>query len=157
MENNDPKFTSIQPDLFQRLDQREPEYLSANAPDLYIEPEFMGAVAYALREAKKHGLSRERIVERMNLCLPEEQHITKRQLDAWCAQSKEHNPFPAKYLPAFIWAVRGIVSPIEVITRALGLVVLDEQEQLAAELGRAAMAKAEAAKRERTIKQKLGT
>ena len=155
MENNDKKITTIQPDLFQQLGNQEPDYLSENAPDLDIEQEFMGQVKYVLRQSKKRGLSRDRIIERMNLCLPEELHITKRQLDAWCAESKEYHHFPAIYLPAFIWAVRGVLTPIEVLTGALDLVVLDEQEQLAAELGRSMLTKVQASKTERLIKKKF--
>jgi len=155
VENNDKKITTIQPDLFQQLAEHEPEYLSANAPDLDIEQEFLGAIKYALRTAKKRGLGRERIVERMNLCLAEELHITKRQLDAWCAESKEYHHFPAIYLDAFTWATGGIISPFEVLTRALGLHLLDEREQLAAELGKTAMVRAEAAKMERLLKRQL--
>jgi len=155
VENNDKKITTIQPDLFQQLGNQEPDYLSENAPDLDIEQEFMGQVKYVLRQSKKRGLSRDRIIERMNLCLPEELHITKRQLDAWCAESKEYHHFPAIYLPAFIWAVRGVLTPIEVLTGALDLVVLDEQEQLAAELGRSMLTKVQASKTERLIKKKF--
>jgi len=154
---DDKKITTIQPDLFQQLSDHEPEYLSGNAPDLDIEYEFMGAVKYALREAKKVGLSRERIVERMNLCFADEVfHISKRQLDAWCANSKEYHHFPAIYLDAFIWATGGIVSPMKVLVGALGMHLIDKNELLAAELGKTAIKRAEAAKTEKWIKRKLG-
>jgi len=155
MEKANEKFTPNQPDLFQQLENYEPEYLAANAPDLDIEQEFMGALKYALRMARKHGLSRERVVERMNLCLPEALYVTKRQLDSWCAESQEYKRFPVIFLAAFVWATGGIISPLEIITRALGLHVLDDQEVLAAELGKTAMAKVEAARMERILKQKL--
>lgn len=148
-------FASIQPDLFQQVEEHTPAMRAENAPDLYIELEFMGAVAYALREAKKRGLGRDRVVDRMNLCLPEDEKITKRQLDAWCAQSKEHHPFPVQYLPAFCWAVGGIIAPIEIITRALGLHVLDEQEWLATELGKTLVEKTQLARREQQLKRQL--
>ncbi len=155
MENSDKKITTIQPDLFQQLSNHEPEYLSDNAPDMDIEQEFMGQIKYVLRIAKKRGLTRERIVDRMNLCLPEELQVTKRKLDSWCAESKEYHYFPAIYLPAFIWAVRGVITPLEVLTGVLGLVVLDEHEQLAAELGRSVLTKVQAAKTERDIKKRF--
>lgn len=155
MENNDKKITSNQGDLFQQLAEHEPDYLSDNAPELDIEQEFMGQIKYALRQSKKRGLSRERIIERMNLCLPEELHITKRQLDAWCAESKEYHHFPAIYLPAFIWAVRGVLRPLEVLTGALDLVVLDEHEQEIVELGRAHLTQVQASKTARLIKKKF--
>lgn len=155
MANNDENFSSKQPDLFQQLGNHEPEYLSDNAPDLDIEQEFMGQIKFVLRTAKKRGLTRERIVDRMNLCLPDALQVTKRQLDSWCAESKEYHLFPAIYLPAFIWSVRGVITPLEVLTSVLGLVVLDEHEQLAAELGRSVLTKVQASNIERRIKKKF--
>lgn len=149
-------FTPEQADLFQQFARHEAALYDDTAPDLDIELELLGAITYAIREAKKHGLSRERIVERMNACLPQEKRITKRQLDSWTANSKEHHKFPAEYLPAFCWAVRGIVAPIEVLTRALGLGLIDEHEHLATELGKTAVRRAQLARAERELKQKLG-
>jgi len=156
VEKNTPSFTSKpadQGDLFMRLSNHEPDYLAANAPELDIEQEFMGAIKHTLRTARKHGLSRDRIVDRMNLCLPEDLYVTKRQIDAWCAASQEYKHFPAIYLAPFIWAVGGIVSPLEVITRVLGLHVIDEHEQMAAELGRTTLIKVQANNKERDIKK----
>lgn len=147
---------TVQPDLFQRLIDHEPDYLAANAPDLDIEQEFMGAIKYALRLAKKNGLSRERIVDRMNLCLPESLYVTKRQLDAWCAESKEYHHFPAIHLAAFTWATNGVISPLKVISEALGLHLVDENQIMAAELGKTMLIKVNASKTEREIKQKFG-
>lgn len=149
-------LTTDQPDLFRQLDQADAAWLADNAPDLYIRDELRGAMAYALREAKKHGLSRERVVERMNLCLPEEAIITKRQLDGWLASSAEDRPMPAEYLPALVWAVRGIVSPLEVLTRALGLHLIDEHEHIAAELGQTLVAEQRARQRKRILQMRLG-
>lgn len=151
------KFTSdeVQPDLFQKFGAT-PDYLSANAPDLDIEQEFLGSINYCLRTAKKHGMSRDRIVDRMNHCLPDATKITTRQLNGWTATSQEYRHFPAIYLPAFVWACLGILMPIEVLTKSLGLAVLDEQEQLAMQLGRAVLDKSQASKIERQLKQQLG-
>ena len=144
-----------QPDLFDLITD-EPEYLSANAPDLDLEDEFRAALKFCERQAKKHGLSRERILARINLCLPEDRAITIRQLNGWMAASAEDRPFPAWILPAYIWAVRGIVSPIEILAHAIGLRVLDENEALAAELGETVLNKARIASKERALKNKLG-
>lgn len=156
VDRREKDFTTEQGDLFQQLSGHEAAYRADNAPDLYVRDELLGAVAFALREAKKHGLSRERVVERMNLCLPSEAQITLRQLNGWTAQSAESRPFPADMLAAFCWAVRGVIAPVEVITRALGLHVIDEQEALAAELGETVLHKARIAQRERILKTKLG-
>lgn len=147
---------TVQPDLFQRLIDHEPDYLAANAPDLDIEQEFMGAIKYALRLAKKNGLSRERIVDRMNLCLPEPLYVTKRQLDAWCAESKEYHHFPAIYLGAFIWATNGTITPLSVIAHALDMHLLDERQHIASELGNSMMVQVQASTTQRELKKKLG-
>jgi hypothetical protein len=147
-------MTSNQRDLFDALTD-EPEYLSANAPDLDLEEEFRAALKYCERQAKKHGLGRERILERINLCLPEDRAITLRQLNGWMAASAEDRPFPAWILPAYIWAVRGIVSPIEILAHAIGLRMMDENEALAAELGETVLNRARLASQERTLKNKL--
>jgi len=150
-----PILSSNQPDLFQQVAGHVPTLEQENAPDLDIEAELLGALRYALREAKKRGLSRERVVERMNLCLPEGQRITKRQLDAWCAESKEFHRIPAALLPAVVWAC-GVADPVEVITRALGLVTIDEAETLATELGQTVSARVQLGRRERELKRRLG-
>jgi len=156
MEKESVKITSNQPDFFQMLIDHEPDYLAANAPDMDIEQEFMGAIKYALRIAKKNGLSRERIVDRMNLCLPEQLYVTKRQVDAWCAESKEYHHFPAIYLGAFIWATNGTTTPLTVIAQVLGMHLLDANQHAAAELGHTMLTKASATKTEREIKKQFG-
>lgn len=147
-------FTSEHPDLFQSL-EGTPLLHSENAPDLDIELELMASIKYALRQAKQHGIGRERIVDRMNQCLPKEQHITLRQLNAWCAESKEFSNFPAKYLPAFVWACSGIVAPLDVITGVLGLGLVDEEEQLAAELGNTFKMESELRQHRRLLQKRL--
>lgn len=151
MEKTSEKFT---PDLFDCL-AGDAVLHSANAPDLDIEVELLAAVKVALKQAKKLGQSRERIVERMNLCLPAAQHVTLRQLNAWCAESKEFSHFPAKYLPAFIWACMGVVAPLSVIAGALGLGLLDEDEQLATELGKTLQLEAELKQRKRLLQARI--
>jgi len=155
VEKNNKKITSDQGDLFQKIAGHEPGYISPNAPELDIELDFMVEIKKALRESKKHGLSRERIIERMNLCLPESLHITKRQLDAWCAESKEYHHFPAIYLPAFIWATRGMLTPIKVIAESISLVVLDENEQTVIELGQEHLNHIQALNKIRALKKKF--
>lgn len=157
MANNSEISTSNQGDFFQRLSDHEPAYLADNAPDLNIKDELRVAMKYCLRQSRKHGLSRDHIVERMNLCLPGlNKPITLRMLDGWMATSAEDRPMPAEYLPAFIWATRGIVSPIEVLTEVLGLHLIDEAEQIAAELGKTLVDERRAKNRRRLLQIKLG-
>lgn len=108
-----------------------------NAPDLDLGPELLGAVHSALRAAKARGLSRDRIADRMNAALPDlEKPITKRQIDAWMAASKEFHDIPARYLAALCWALES-EEPARVIVQALGLGLVDAREAAAKELGEA--------------------
>ena len=129
-------FSSIQSDLFGGLSQ--PSVIGrANAPDLDLGMEILGAIHGAMRAAKQEGLSRERIADRMNAALPElEKPITKRQVDAWMAQSKEFHDLPARYLAALCWALE-TEEPLRVIVQALGLGLVDAREAAAKELGEA--------------------
>lgn len=145
-------FTSMQPDLFQHL--VEPT-LSANATDLDIHLELLGAINEATREAKKRGLSRERIVERMNLCLPDlEKPITLRQLYAWTAASKEYSEFPARYLPAFCWAA-GSILPLIVLAKSINYELVDSRDRAALELGTKAVQHAQLAREISLLKKQL--
>lgn len=147
-------FSSIQPDLFQQLAEQDAlEALSAH--DLDIGPELMGALNLAIREAKKRGLSRERIVERMNMCLPDiEKKITLRQLNAWTAQSKEYHEFPARYLPALCWATGSIV-PLLVLAQAIGHELVDARDQAALALGQKLVAQAQISRDINQLKRTL--
>lgn len=156
MDKTEKSFASEQGDFFQQLDSHEPEYRAANAPDLDIKDKFRVYLKESLKHAQKYGISRDRVVERINLCLPEDGRITPRQLNGWLAASAEDRPFPAEILPAFIWATRGNLGPITVLTEALGLHLMDEQEALAAELGETVLTKARIAQRERALRNKLG-
>lgn len=145
--------TSVQPDLFQQLAERDP--LTGNAEDLDIGGELLGAVSQAIREAKRLGLSRERIVELMNLCLPDiERKITVRQLNAWTAQSKEFHEFPARYLPAFCWATGSLV-PLLVLARPLGHDLVDHRDQVALALGQKLVHQAQLGREVKSLKRQL--
>lgn len=156
MVNRGKSFTGNQPDLFQQVADHTPAHLAENAPDLDIRLELLAGINDALRQAAKHGLSRERVVDRMNACLPEDKHITLRQFNGWTAASAEDRPFPAEMLPPLIWALRGILTPLEVITGVLGLHVMDEQEAMAKELGDTILTKTRLAQRERMLRNQLG-
>lgn len=130
--NRRGNFSSDQGDLFRQL-ETEP----VTGEDLDIHFELLGAITACLREARGRGLSRERIVDRMNELLPEAgRPITKRQLDKWTANSVEFSEFPARYLPAFCAAVESPL-PILVLARALGRELVDAREAKAMRLGEA--------------------
>jgi len=125
----------------------------ANPPDLDIFNELQGAIALALKKATRRGLSREHIVERMNLCLPDlDKPITLRQLNAWTARSKEYSEFPYRYLPAFCWATDCYV-PLNVGPSELGFELIDSDDAKALELGRIALARAGLQQQERALKR----
>lgn len=152
----DKNISGNQGDLFQAVEQPQSVLYDDNAPDLDIELELMAGIKFLRRELRKIGIVKaEQIVDRINLCLPEDKHITVRQWNAWSAESKEDHPLPAWILPALCWALRGI-APVHVIVRALGLHVIDESEYLATELGRVVTQRGELARTERQLKHRLG-
>lgn len=156
MAKKQKSLTSVQVDLFQQVVDYTPAYRSENAPDLNLRHEFMGAISYCMREARKNGISRERVVERMNLCLDQEEQITLRQFNGWTAKSAEYREFPAIYLPAFIWACLGTIAPLQLISQSIGLHITGEEEVLAQELGETVLEKQRLAERERQLRNKLG-
>lgn len=152
MANNDPFFTGNQLDIFQQLETSPLEH--ENAPDLDLSTELRGAMNKALREGKGRGQSRDHIVDRMNLCLPKEHHITKRKLDAWLAKSKEDHNTPAAWLPAFCWATNSIY-PFLVLLEPLGFDVADQRDRLVAELGQTLIKKSQATRQANQIRKFL--
>jgi len=155
-----PKFRSdrsgpSQGDLLAALDQ--PTVIdSPNAADLDIGPELLGAINTAIREARARGLSRERIVDRMNLALPERaKAVTLRQLNAWTAASAEFHEIPARYVPAFCWATSSD-APLRVIANVLGLDLVDGREAAAKRLGDNLVAEVRLKRERRVLTQVLG-
>lgn len=152
--NRRRRFSSEQGDLFQQL--REPEPVGAAAVDLDLGDELRGAISGAIRRARQRGLSRERIVDAMNLRLPElPRPITPRQLDAWTAASKEFSEFPLRYIAAFCAAVDDI-SPLVVVLTSLGLEAVDARDAKALRLGELTVRAAALSREARVLKQELG-
>lgn len=127
---------------------------AGNAPALDLGVELMGALCAALREARGRGLSRERVVERMNLCLAPVA-ITLRQLNTWTAPSADGKRLPAEFLPAFCWAV-GSVEPLRVLAAPISHDLVDRRDQLAVELGRAEVEAARLRRQAGELKRQLG-
>lgn len=148
-----PKFSTVQPDLFQRLET--PVLEDREDVDLDLGPELLGALNQALREAKRQGISRERLVDRMNTLMPDlERPITKRQLDSWMARSKEHHEFPMRYIAAFCVATKSEL-PLRVIANALGFDLVDSRERMTLELGEIMVRKGRISQQERALKRYL--
>ncbi|HVT35744.1 MAG TPA: hypothetical protein VHE37_09170 [Nevskiaceae bacterium] len=151
MANRGQFFSSAQGDFFQRLEEAPP-----TAADLDIGLELLGAINTAIREAKGRGMSRDRIVERMNDLLPDApKQITKRQLDAWTAQSKEHHEFPARYLPAFC-AATDCELPLRVLAQAIGRELVHARDLAAKRLGENIIERARLKREERDLARQLG-
>lgn len=83
------------------------------------------------------------------------QEITKNQLDAWTAESREPWRFPLEYLPAF-----EVACETHQVTTWLadqrGCKVLVGKEALDAEIGKLERLKEEAAKKIKHLKQAMG-
>lgn len=155
MAKDKQKITSNQADIFQQLAKAN-EIEASEACDLDIGPELQGSINSAIREAKKRGFSRDRIVERMNLCLQDiEKSVTTRQLNAWTAQSKEFSEFPARFIPAFCWATSSIL-PVLALANAIHHDLVDGREHKAMELGLALVQSAGLARKANALKQELG-
>lgn len=151
-------FSSEQPDLFQQLDLQPGPDADADDElvDLDMRMELLGAISTALRQARTRGLSRERVIERMNLLLPElERPLTVRQLNSWCATSKEHHPFPAWALSAFCAAV-GNDLPLRVLAQAIDLDLIDAREAVAKRLGESRIEEARLRREQRDLTRRLG-
>lgn len=144
-------FSSDQPDLFLSLDDSP-----VPPADLDLGPELLGAIHSALRAARSRGLSRERVVDRMNALLPDiARPITLRQLNAWTAQSKEFSEFPARYLAAFCAATESDL-PLHVLAQALHLELIDARASVARRLGECRIEEARLRREQRELSRRLG-
>ncbi|WP_374499135.1 hypothetical protein [Zoogloea sp.] len=102
---------------------------------------------------KASPLSRFDVAARMSELTGQE--ITKHQLDAWTAESRDGWRFPLEYLPAFEVAVQ--THDITAWVADLrGCKVLVGKEALDAEIGRLERARDEASKRIKQLKHTMG-
>ena len=106
---------------------------------------------------KRCPLSRHQIAGEMSHLLGAD--ITKAQIDAWTAESKDNYRIPASYLPAFC-QVTGSTEPIEIISDAAGMYSMPGPDALRAEIQRYAedekRARAEKRKRETFLAEMVG-
>lgn len=143
-------FAGNQGDLFQQLEQPQPE-----PGDLDIHFELLGALTYAIRQCRARGISRERIVDRMNQLMPElDKPITLRQLNAWTAASKEYSEFPARFLAAFCAATECDL-PARRIVQPIGRDLVDHRGLVAKELVEAEIEAARLKQRARDLRREL--
>lgn len=140
-------------DLFQQLET--PALDNDNAPPLSLNQELRGAIKQAERLARRHyGYSREIIIDRMNLCLDENDKVTKRKFDAWMAESKEDHNWPAAWLPAFCWAAKTI-TPFQALLDPIDHEAIDVRDRHAFRLGQLQIEKSQLSREERSLKRRL--
>jgi len=101
---------------------------------------------------KKTRLSRYEVAGKMSELLAKE--ITKAQIDAWSAESKEGHRFPLAYLPAFCEAT-GDSTLIKFIAEKCGGFYIENEEAIYTELGKIEQAKKELTEKEKFLKTML--
>lgn len=92
-----------------------------------IQTELKEAIAKAMAES---GRSRFEIAGQMSDLLA--QDVSKYQLDAYVAESKEGHRMPAEYLPAF--CIVTTWDPLELICKRLGLFLMPGHDALRSEI-----------------------
>jgi hypothetical protein len=111
--------------------------------------ELCGVLSAALKRSSK---SRYEIAARMAELLG--QDVSKFQLDAWTAESREGHRFPFEYAAAFEAACETTALQ-ELLARKRGSRILVGDESLLTELGRIEKMKLELAQRERALKDRI--
>ena len=138
------------------LDERTPDFFAAPC----VSPIAEGSLNYSieLRRAlsaalKGTPLSRYEIAGRMSALLGED--VTKAQIDAWTAESKEAWRFPFEYAAALEAACDTTILQ-EILARKRGCRLLVGEDTLFAELALIQHRRAELAELEKKIKRQLG-
>src|SRR3990172_25523 len=141
--------------------RRAPDTLTA---DMFEIPHEAGNLPGALNintqlralisdEIKRSTHSRYQLAARMSELLGHE--VSKHQLDAWTAESREGWRFPLEYLPALEVALE-THALTRFISDLRGCRILVGREALEAELGKIEKQKRELARREKALKKVLG-
>ncbi len=135
------------------------ENLSRKQAEARTEPETQGkasidaAVRSIITEAlKRTKSSRYEVAARMSEILGVE--ITKAQLDAWSAESKENHRFPFIYTGAFCQAA-GDYALVRYVAELCGGYFIESKDALYLRLGRIEKSKEELAGEERIIREML--
>lgn len=144
------KTLSSQLSLFDIVRERHAERMKQqDEGSLVVGPRLRAALSTALKACP---FDRYEIAGRMSRLLGK--NITKDQLDAWTAESKDGHRIPAEYLPAFCQAA-GSVEPLRLLADVTDCFLLESEDALKAELGRISMEKRELSKREKAVRQYL--
>lgn len=109
--------------------------------------------AYITQALKTSPLSRYQVAARMSELLGKD--ITKAQLDAFSAESKDGHRFPLEYLPAFVDAT-GDRSLLHLIADKTSGYYIENADALRLELGRLTETEKQIRERKRVITSFLG-
>jgi len=116
--------------LLDLLEKINPTTQTPSEGSLDVKNHFLSSIINAIKNC---SMSRWEIAGKMSALLGVE--ISKFQVDAWTAESKEKHRFPAIYLPAFCQAV-GDFTPLTILAEKAGVFVLPGREVLNAELAK---------------------
>lgn len=110
------------------LDQMDLDLLhTENAPSLDLEIDVIATIKQCERNCM---LGRDRIVDRINLCLRDtgRKPVTKTQYNKWMAPTQENTP-PAWVMPSICWAL-GSIEPLNALLNPLGFKPADMRADL---------------------------
>jgi len=144
-----PQPDSATPDLFEI-----PEAPAATGGSLDYATELCHTLSEMIDDAIKRGVisSRYTLAGRMSELLG--QDITKAQIDAWTAESKERWRFPFEFAAAFEAACDSHRLQ-QLLARKRGSRILVGREALHAELGKIREARLELAAREKSLEKQI--
>lgn len=138
-------YDPLTPDLFE-----VPVPLRATPGALSVGPALRGLLSDLL---KRCPMSRFEVAARMSELTGE--HISKHQLDAWTAESREGWRFPLEYLPALEEAIH-THDVTAWVANLRGARLSVGREALETQLGKVAQMRDELARQERALKKLLG-
>jgi hypothetical protein len=139
--------------LIEELSRKQAEVVTS--PAIQGKASIDAAVRSLISDAlKKSPLSRYEIAARMSDLLGVE--ITKAQIDAWSAESKEHHRFPLVYIGAFADATIN-KSLARYVAQLCGGHFIEGEDAVRLELGRIEEQKAELQRKEQAIRAFLDT
>jgi len=154
MEMNKKKIDIRQLDIFSLIEELSRKQAEAAAsPSINGKASIDATVRAIISDSlKRSPLSRYEVAARMSEILGVE--ITKSQIDAWSAESKENHRFPFVYTASFCMAT-GDKTLVRYMAQLCEGYFIEGREALHLELGRIEEQKAELQKKESLIRETL--
>lgn len=144
------KAPSGQLSLFDMVRERQVERVNQHQEgSLVVGPRLRAALSSALRQCP---FDRYEVASHMSRLL--NRNISKDQVDAWTAESKDGHRIPAEYIPAFCQAT-GSVEPLRLLADVTDCFLLESEDALKAELGRISIERRELTRRDRAVRELL--